>query len=144
MYIHYGHKQFLKQRFTPISNRSFVKPDGGLWASDVNAEYGWKQWCKGENFRECSEDNAFYFDLAAGSNVLHIRKIEDLENLPKQKIEFAYIAKNVLDFEAIKETGIDAIELHLSEDYRLYWELYGWDCDSILIMNPDVVCEVTR
>ena len=39
----------------------------------------------------------------------------------------------------------DAIELHLSEevvdDYleSLYFKLYGWDCDSILIMNKDII-----
>ena len=143
MYIHYGHKQFLKSKFKEIRNQCFVKPEGGLWASDVNAEYGWKKWCENENFRECSEDNAFYFELAAGEKILHIRKVEDLKDLPKTQIPgLARMTTNFLDFEAIKESGIDAIELHLSEDYRLYWELYGWDCDSILIMNPDIVCEV--
>ena len=50
-----------------------------------------------------------------------------------------------LDFELLTYE-YDAIELHLSEDNSrgdfmecLYWVLYGWDCDSILIMNPDVV-----
>ena len=43
----------------------------------------------------------------------------------------------------------DAIELHLSDevtdDYleSLYFKLYGWDCDSILIMNPDIIRGVT-
>lgn len=142
MYVHYGHKQFLKQRFIEIRNE-WVKPIGGLWASDVNAEYGWKQWNESENFRECSEDKAFYFDLAAGANVLHIRKKEDLDDLPKyQDIEFAIGNTAYLDFEMLKDLGVDAIELHLSEDHRLYWVLYGWDCDSILILNPDVVVEV--
>ena len=142
MYIHYGHKQFLKQRFTEIYN-DWVKPVGGLWASDVNAKYGWKQWCENENFRECSEDNAFYFELAAGANVLHIRKKEDLNGLPRYNSEFQIADAVYLDFEKLKDSGIDAVELHLSEDYQLYWALYGWDCDSILILNPDIIQEVT-
>lgn len=142
MYVHYGHKQFLKNRFREIRNIEFVKPEGGLWASDVNAEYGWREWCEDETFLLCSEENAFYFELAADANILHIRKKEDLEDLPKQKTEFEYVTRNILDFEALKEAGVDGIELHLSEDHRLYWELYGWDCDSILIMNPDIVQEV--
>ena len=44
----------------------------------------------------------------------------------------------ILDFEKIaKEFG--AIEVNISSDEKLYWKLYGWDCDSILIMNPNVV-----
>lgn len=35
----------------------------------------------------------------------------------------------------------DAVEVLISEDRRLYQQLYGWDCDSILIMNPDIVIE---
>lgn len=144
MYVHYGCKEFLKSKFKEIKNINFTKPLGGLWASDVIAEYGWKAWCENEHFRECTKKNAFYFNLAPEANVLHIRCLEDLEDLPANKRADSWLRETkLLDFETLKESGYDAIELHLSNDYRLYWAMYGWDCDSILIMNPDVVEEVT-
>ncbi|MFR3519297.1 MAG: hypothetical protein ACLTT4_12785 [Coprobacillus cateniformis] len=47
----------------------------------------------------------------------------------------------MLDFEELKRQ-YDAIEVNISNDYGLYWKLYGWDCDSILVMNSDVVVEI--
>lgn len=141
-YVHFGHKQFLKQNFKKVKNYGWVKPEGGLWASSTEAEFGWKQWCKDQEFRECPEDNAFYFKLAAGAKVVHIRSLEDLKELPEDNTAKFKMSDMICpDFEKMRDTGIDAIELHLSEDYRLYWALYGWDCDSILIMNPDIVME---
>lgn len=145
-YIHYGHKKFERVIFCPIRNREcFTKPSGGLWASPVGAENGWKDWCEAENFRECNDDNSFVFAISESANVLHIRDIKDLDRLPQVKSTYQMWCQ--LDFEKLLENGIDAIELHLSEeDLRglavcegLYWSLYGWDCDSILIMNPDVI-----
>ena len=43
------------------------------------------------------------------------------------------------DFEAILRQGYDAMEIHISECPSLYSAMYGWDVDSILIMNPDIV-----
>lgn len=144
MYIHYGCKEFLKSKFREIKNINFTKPLGGLWASDVAAENGWKTWCEDNDFRENTEENAFYFNLAPEANVLHIRSLKDLNGLPVNRDRKSWFLTAVcLDFEALKKSGYDAIELHLSNDYRLYWAMYGWDCDSILIMNSDVVEEVT-
>lgn len=41
----------------------------------------------------------------------------------------------------------DGIEVLMSEEDNLdlaigeglYWELYGWDCDSLLVFNKDIV-----
>ena len=45
-----------------------------------------------------------------------------------------------LDFEQLLKNGIDAVQLSLFiGNYELYYKLYGWDCDSILIMNPDII-----
>lgn len=53
-YIHYGHRWFEKDLYTQIRNRKyFAKPFGGLWASNVNSKFGWKDWCKVEEFRDC-------------------------------------------------------------------------------------------
>lgn len=148
-YIHYGHKKFERERFCSISNEmAFVKPIGGLWASPVDCDWGWKDWCKDSGFRKCKKSNSFTFTLKTDANVAHIFSINDLHMFPRLKNEYILDSWYCFDFEKMLKDGIDAVELHLSEEDRsccsdwqdgLYWQLYGWDCDSILIMNPDVV-----
>ena len=136
-YIHYGHKEFSLDMFNPIVNcRYFSKPTGGLWASPVDADNGWKVWCDAENFRKCEIENSFTFTLRDDANVLYIDSKECLTGLPKQNTWYDIWC--ILDFEKLMET-YDAVELNLSAAPNLYFELYGWDCDSILILNPYVV-----
>ena len=104
LYIHYGSTNFDPSYFAQVTNRDTlrVKPDGGLWASRVDAKYGLRDW-------------EFY-----------------------------------PDFEQMVTDGWDAIELHLSDtdiswgNDSLHFRLYGWDCDSILIMNPKIISPVTH
>ena len=45
-----------------------------------------------------------------------------------------------IDFSKLQENGIDAVEI----EYNKYTHdaFYGWDCDSICILNPDAIEEV--
>lgn len=143
-YIHYGHKNFDLSLFVEPQNREhFTKPTGGLWGSPLDAERGWKQWCESESFQDCNEDNCFIFELIDTANIYQINCKEDIEQLPLQNsIITTWLAP---DFEAIKKSGIDAIQFNLSNDTtenyfeRIYYALYGWDCDCILVLNKDVV-----
>lgn len=138
-YIHYGHKHFELNEFEPIRNiELFPKPLGGFWASPVDAEYGWKDWNEAEQFRECAEENSFKFQLKQSAKVLYIKTVDDLSGLPKAQDGFGDLV--ILDFEKLAEQ-YDAIEVTIGFDRDLYYALYGWDCDSILIMDPDVVIE---
>ena len=143
-YIHYGHTEFSNQLFQLIKNREmFAKPTGGFWASRVNSLYGWKDWCKDNDFGECREDNSFRFFIIDNANILTINKVDDLKELPKAKQPVPTIGTlwdNYLDFEKLLSQGVDGIEVNISLDRNLYMTLYGWDCDSILIMNPKVIC----
>ena len=143
-YIHYGQSSFDRNRFVPIRNIDFyVKPHGGLWASPVDTKWGWKDWCESENFHTDRLGESFTFTLSADAKVAHIYDVGYLDSLPGKSIG-GFCA---IDFEELVKCGYDAVELHLSEELPdshgfldgLYWKLYGWDCDSILIMNPDVV-----
>lgn len=147
-YIHYGHTNFEYENFSPVKNKLFgIKPIGGLWASSMDAKYPWKEWCKSNQFRECNEDNSFKFTLDESANIIHLYSVDDLKKLPKNTSaeNLNPLSWYYIDFEKCVEIGIDAIELHLSEDRSddlfngLYYTLYGWDCDSILIMNPAVI-----
>lgn len=138
IYIHYGHKSFDNKSFDEIKNeRAWVKPIGGLWASNINAKYGWRDWCEEQRFRECSIDNSFKFKLKEDSRILKIDNSDILKKLPIVNAPFRTSWIN-LDFEKIKEE-YDAIEVLISEDRRLYWDLYGWDCDSLLVLNKEVI-----
>lgn len=142
-YIHYGHTKFDINLFCPIKNRTmFSKPFGGFWASKVNALYGWKDWCENENFMECSDSCSITFALSDNAKILTINNIKDLKELPKAKqpVEVTgSLFENYIDFEKLLEIGYDAVEVNISSDDRLYMALYGWDCDSILIMNPKII-----
>lgn len=142
-YIHYGSKKFEKDHFTDISNHPYMtKPFGGLWASRVNAIYGWKDWCDSSEFRKCKEENSFSFVLSENARVLYINSVEDLEGLPEVRSNSGFPSSfKTLNFEELKK-NYDAIEVNISWDRELYFLLYGWDCDSILIMNPDIIEEI--
>ena len=54
------------------------------------------------------------------------------------------------DFEKCIDQGIDAVELCIYGDeydcddyFELHNSLYGWDCDSIVILNPNAVIPVS-
>lgn len=139
IYIHYGHATFDPNIFKPIQNKQcWVKPKGGLWASPIDAKLGWKDWCEREEFRECIEENSFRFTLPE-ANIFIIDSVEKLKDLPTISDSIGISISTLIDFEKCIALGYDAIELNLSADYRLYWDLYGWDCDSILVMNPDKI-----
>lgn len=144
-YVHYGSTSFQPDKFQPIKNQEWgaVKPIGGMWASPIDAKWGWKQWCTSEEFWLDKLDSNFEFSLIDDARVCHIKSIKDLEKLPEWKGLFKS-TWYCIDFKkAMKK--YDAIELHLSDeitdDYldSLYFKLYGWDCDSILIMNPNII-----
>lgn len=141
-YIHYGHRHFNKDLFSPIKNiPSLTKPSGGLWASNIYAIRGWKDWCDDNEFRRCEKDNSFKFILAIDAKILTINSSNDLENLPKGEDKYGMSSWAILDFEKISQK-YNAIEVNISSDGMLYYNLYGWDCDSILVMNPDVIQEI--
>lgn len=43
------------------------------------------------------------------------------------------------DFESLALNGIDAIEVFISDDIALYDKLLGWDINSLLIINPEII-----
>lgn len=146
VYIHYGHDEFHLP--DPIRNIGyFTKPNGGLWASRKDDELGWKNWCENEEFRlyafDKSFDKSFEFILKDNANVLVLNDRDQLDDLPQigNPELLGYNKENrtstcYLDFEKLSKT-YDAIEL--VNIGQFYWALYGWDCNSILIMNPDIV-----
>lgn len=148
-YIHYGNKHFDLTKFKPVKNADggSTKPaSGGFWASPIDSEWGWKQWCEAEIFHVENLATWFEFELASDARVLHISNVNHLKKLKRYEWELQSILFTP-DFEDAAKHW-DAIELHLTEAptlsnmESLYFQLYGWDCDSILIMNPEIVIEV--
>jgi len=149
-YIHYGTSSFDIAKFKPIQNteRGYTKPrhGTGFWASPVDAKWGWKDWCESKDFRECKKENSFVFTLDPSARVKHLYSVDDVYELPG--LETAISSTwYVPDYEKLAKQ-YDAIEIHISDEVRdrwtegLYYVLYGWDCDSILIMNPYIIKEV--
>lgn len=136
-YIHYGNTEFRQDLFRKIENY-YTKPKGGFWASPINAELGWKEWNDETHLRECTKDSSFTFSLKPNAKVVQLHNKGDLYKLPILK-DASYETDMVyIDFEKSVEQGIDAIEL-CTLCFGLYWALYGWDCESILILNKDII-----
>lgn len=151
-YIHYGHEEFDTRRFRSVTNGGSylgIKPNGGLWASPVEATRSWKEWCECENFRECREDISFRFTMRNPEKVFYIDSEESFKEFAGRygKMDdtiWRFAGDNVafIDFEKMIRDGWDALEISLTDYWRLYDLLYGWDCDSIVVLNRDAVVPV--
>ena len=148
-FVHYGDDHFDPEKFNLVKNSVYRnKPkSGGLWASPVNSKkYTWAKWCRRENFNTNELEIGFKFDINFDSpRILKIFNIHDMERLRK------YIIHNKIFGERDDFTGFEAYDFEsMSKDYdalyieagsspKLYCAMYGWDCDSILIMNPEIL-----
>lgn len=120
-----------------------------MWGSPVITERGWKDWYETEQFRDCDEDDSFKFKLKENAKMYTINCMDDCVGIPQAqhisgktiKIDpnAEYHQSIYPDFEELVKQGYDAIAYNLSGDSKLYWVLYGWDCDSILVLNKNVV-----
>ncbi len=139
-YIHYGDDKFDINKFNKVLNRpESTKPFGGFWGSRKNAVFGWKEWCTEIDLKSKDLTKKLQFSLLENAKILVIDNIKCLDNLPQN--EDNHIVNKLfvtLDFEKLSKQ-YDAIEVLISEDERLYELLYGWDCDSILVINHNII-----
>lgn len=145
-YIHYGHRHFNPNQFVEIENYEWMstKPKGGLWASALDVPLSWRRWCEVEEFPYFNPDRWFKFRLKPNARILYVDNTEILKDLPDapnpRGLSTLFWEKH-LDFVKLKEQ-YDAIEISLSKCSDLYSVLMAWDCDSILILNKDVIEEI--
>ena len=144
-YIHYNSNAYDKERLKKALTkerlyRSLFKPHG-LWASPVNAEIGWKEWCEDQDFHVDRLEKSFEFTLSPKAKVLTINKLEDAEDFLLIDSMPRYTPLCRLNHSLIY-SRYDAMEVRISSDYiRLRGNnvFYGWDVDSICIWNPDII-----
>ena len=160
--IIYNKGEYDPNKFTPIQNRRWNKPMGGLWASPINARYGWKEWCTKEQFAVCDISNSC--QLVIDGNIMVIDSVKDMDKMPMQREEINSKAKSYYygsagtvrvpaksrtlittfpDFERMVKRGIDAIYLTEKGEsetrYSKPRSLYGWDCECVLILNKGII-----
>lgn len=157
LYVHYGcyADDFDIDRFQKISNISFLqKPFGGFWASPAHSDgmpilFDWAEFCRINEYRHRGGiEKKFYFCLNKNAHLARIETMDDYNALPKIEIsnEMFRRSEKFIDFEECVRQGIDAIEYAYAEAHwdkdigdEMDLKMLGWDCDSILIMNPDII-----
>ena len=143
--VHYGHKKYYPNKLKPIININWVKPHGRLWCSPIDSEWGWKDWCVSEKFRDCDNKNSFNLKFYDWAKIIIIDSYKDLEKLPLIDCSFnKHFKKHYPDFELLSK-NYDGIwltengqnETHFSSfKFNSGLDLYGWDCETVFIMNP--------
>ena len=139
-YIHYGSNNFDINKFESIKNQremSFEKPYGGLWASPVGSRYNWHDWCLNNDFHTEKLKDSFVFTLQPNSRVITVKTIQDISNI-LAVVPLERRQGNHIDFEELLKLGYDAIEVYI-DNVDVYYRLYGWDVDSLLVLNPDCI-----
>jgi len=140
--IHYGASSYDPDIFQPITDdEGRTKPRGGLWTSPVDSKWGWKDWAESESWGDLLSH--FVIDYVGKTFV--VDSVEDASRLPWTERESW---RGSISFETLVGMGYDAI--HLTENgeketrFPDEFSLYGWDCETVLIFNPDSIVNVSR
>ena len=143
-YISYLGEEFDTKYIATQLNLNFQssinKPLYGLWASPVNAKYGWKEFCI--NNLIGLDPVHFRFTLKYYAKIFYIDNLEDVEKLP-----FYGNGDIFIDFDKLREDGYDGMELtnprighyFISKKEECF---NSWDCESIVIWNPDIIVPI--
>lgn len=144
--VHFGASKFQPELLRKPINE-WVKPRGGLWTSPVGSDYGWEKWCRSEGFRIESLNECFFLKFKSNSKIAIIDSLDDLLKLPRFNRGEGFYGRVYLDFEIISNK-FDAIWLTVKGQSETRFSspmnLYGWDCESILVFNPESIQQQQR
>lgn len=152
VFISYGTNNYDSSMVKPIDvnsrwGKSVNKPHGGLWASPVDSEFGWGDFCNRDAFNLKALSKHFLFKLKKGSNILIIDSADDLVH---NSIYDRDAWKCILDFKKIVR-NYDGIYISDNAASRLRYDiklkgkdvyvsgLATWDVESICIWNSEVI-----
>lgn len=89
------------------------------------------------------KSNSFLLQLKEDSSIYIIDSVDDFKNAPLKSLD--YLDRKTLDFEKLSQ-DYDALWLTRKGESDTRWDmefsLYGWDCESVLVMNPYCVTQV--
>lgn len=132
IYVHYGSEKFDADCFKiaktkHLKDGPWIKPTGGLWASRADSYCEWK--------------NCFAFKLKPKTKIFNIKSKEDIETLEKIGVyeNYGYPDRCLygINIDPLVKSGYDGIEVFMNNE--LYWDLYGWDYDSIILFNSNCI-----
>jgi hypothetical protein len=155
-FITLGIKELSKDKFNQITNSyGFIKPNGGLWASPYTPRNkyisAWHGWCASEMSSWITNDSVI-FKLKDDAKIYRINKQKDLKDLitmfgqqPSLFSDSEFQFQILPDYERIAK-HIDVIYLTETGEWKTRmpikdhaYNLYGWDCKSILVLNFECI-----
>jgi len=77
--MHFSKKEIksVRTRYFKQSSISIGKPNG-LWISDED-DYGWKEWCRDNEFARSRFVHAYHIDLNPEAKVLHLKTVQEID-----------------------------------------------------------------
>ena len=120
VYVHYGTDTFDKDLVTSIKKVHPSKPDRGIWASRIDCDYGWKQFCLNEGYHIDSLKRYFYFTIKDDAKILEIQYEEDiLDYIIHKEGEFLFSKTSICDSLNLRKLYniFDGIELFTDYDW---------------------------
>lgn len=148
-WIFINNDKITKEKFNRIQNGSFIKPKGGLWLSPYTKdnEYTsqWHYFLTNEMDINTKGMKGTIVRIKENARILVIDSLDDLKKI-FEKYELPLDVSTffrVLDFEKLAK-DYDAILLTEKGQWltRLSQpNLYGWDIESMLVMNFDIIEE---
>ena len=142
---------FSADLMNPITNLGsgymISKPNGGCWFSPIRTNppkgykpYGWTEWNQHEDAGFDAGRTRTEYTIIGKILVIDDGELPDDIPLVKSKYE----DKSSLDFEGLVKLGYQAV-LMTQEGIRAThyvqsgFELYAWDCESVLVLDANCV-----
>lgn len=147
-FVVYGLSCYNPTKFKEVTNEQdyLNKPEGGLWSSPANSEWGWKDWCDSEMWRKgFGLSCGFKFKLKKSARIFAIDSLSDYRAcVEKYGKGIRWSDRKVIDWEKISKE-YDGLFLTLKgfDETRIGLDgFHTWDCESMVIFNLDCVSEV--
>lgn len=133
----------------------FPKPEGALWTTPLDSTESWAAWCKDNHFRvgelqhrvllQVRRETCLVIDSLRDSlEKLPWRLVEGSERWPLYRIDFESLLAAGWQSVWLTVPGLIDAAMSLSVMPGKPGSLYGWDCETVMIMSEEAITEWRR